>query len=250
MRGWKKIKGWLTGNHPSIKEETNIEYIDTDNYIYGQSLMHIDYLEQQRMGQARIEAYREEEAERRMNWREAMREGFPSDAEERAGWRPEADWLREGERIPLSESHTIRDGLEERDRIEQRQIEIDLFIRADSTDDVVQREIRRETRRQENQRLEEAYRYGTERMTRDRDLGQETEPRPQRRPNHPTIDETTSAIWEIKRERINISDVFNRRTHDCKYYGFCGKKTAIIHPDYPQEYICKECLETRDKHER
>jgi len=242
MKGWKKIKGWLTGNHPPIKEEINIEDISMESE-YGEMLAHREVLEEHMMAQAQIEAYREDEMGRRMNWREAMREGFPENAEERARWRPEADWLREGERIPMSESHTIRDRLEEIDGIE----EIQTRLWGEGEDpDPLQREIRRQHERHEyGQRLEEAYEYAIERERRG-----ETEPRPQRRPNHPTIDETRSAIWEIKRERVNISDVFNRRTHDCKYYGFCGKKTATIHPDYPQEYICKGCLETRDKYEK
>jgi len=208
MKGWKKIKTWLTGNHVPIKEEVNMEYIDTDSYTYGQSLRHMELLEEQMMAQAQAQAYVEEVAERRLNWREAMREGFPRDAEERAGWRPEPEYdvrLREGEEIPMarprnepSEHTTIHEMLEERDRERQ------------------------------HQRFEQAGRAYRERMMREDRTAQTTEPI-LRRPNHPTIDETRSAVWEIKRERIDIPEgIFSTKRHECKYYGFCGEKTDTV----------------------
>ena len=235
---WKKIKTWFSGNHPPIKEELNMEEL-----AYEQALRQRELMEEQMVAQAYAETYREEMEERRTNWREAMHEGFPRDAEERVGWTPQAHWGREGEEIPSSPSYfntsmlerenvSIHDMLEERDR------------------DLESRRERWDRRRVEHEERIRNIEDTTRRMLEDDDYLTQPIEYPLRQPNHPEIEETRSAVWEIKREMIDITEgVFNTKTNKCKYYSFCGEKTEEVHPDYVNEWICKKCLEVRNKYE-
>ena len=216
MKGWEKIKSWFSGNHPSIKETV----------------------------------YREEEVERRFNWREALHEGFPRNDEERAGWTPpsyfDTSMLEEG-----VEPQSIREMLDEREtqrqarshRRYQRQYEEFLQDRR------AHHAGREYQERREHEDLEEEVARRVRDIVRD-DYVSPTIEETLRQPNHPEIEETRSAIWEIERKRIDIPEgVVSTKINECKYYGFCGEKTDKIHPDYVNEWICEKCLEERNKYE-
>lgn len=151
---------------------------------------------------------------------QAQMEAYREEREERAGWTPaEAylHWGREGERIqtplpPISlHDTTLQDMMDARRREMQEEV-------ASRTRD----------------------------MMREDYVAQPID----RRPNHPEINETRNALWEIKRKRINIpKGIFRTKVHECEYYGFCGEKTDTVHPDYPEKYICKKCLTIRNKYE-